>query len=159
MLVILRRESKCVGLSHTIFNLKDLDFCREASLPFMGEWTWDCGITFDIFAHVLAWVHIYIYIYIFFFFFFFYLLLKFTISFLKNKKMFTTKTKFCFNVVLAGLLEVDCHCWIPIPVCLLSLGRCCPSSLCYAVKMSWGLPPAMVGFLYLFSCLVQPWSS
>ena len=26
-------------------------FCRKASLPFSGKWTWGCGITFDIFTH------------------------------------------------------------------------------------------------------------
>ena len=26
-------------------------FCRKASLPFPGKWTWGCGITFDIFTH------------------------------------------------------------------------------------------------------------
>ena len=24
---------------------------RKASLPFPGEWTWGCDITFDIFTH------------------------------------------------------------------------------------------------------------
>ena len=69
--------------------------------------------------------------------------------FLKKKRNVHNKDmEFCFNIALAGLLEGDCHCWIPIPVCLLPLGRCFPSSLCYTVKMLWGVPPAMVGILY-----------
>ena len=44
----------CVRLSRTVFlNERFRTFCRKASLPFLGEWTWGCGITFDIFTHVL----------------------------------------------------------------------------------------------------------
>ena len=41
-------------------------FCRKASLPFPGKWTWGCGITFDIFTHdlhsCLKFIKIYTYV-------------------------------------------------------------------------------------------------
>ena len=36
---------------YRILNERFRTFCRKASLPFPGEWTWGCGITFDIFTH------------------------------------------------------------------------------------------------------------
>ena len=36
---------------YRILNERFRTFCRKASLPFPGKWTWGCGITFDIFTH------------------------------------------------------------------------------------------------------------
>ena len=42
----------CTVKPYCILNKRFRTFCRKASLPFPGEWTWGCGITFDIFTHV-----------------------------------------------------------------------------------------------------------
>ena len=42
----------CTVKPYRILNERFRTFCRKASLPFPGEWTWGCGITFDIFTHV-----------------------------------------------------------------------------------------------------------
>ena len=41
----------CTVKPYRILNERFRTFCRKASLPFPGEWTWGCGITFDIFTH------------------------------------------------------------------------------------------------------------
>ena len=43
----------CTVKPYSILNEGFRTFCRKASLPFPGEWTWGCGITFDIFTHDL----------------------------------------------------------------------------------------------------------
>ena len=43
----------CTVKPYRILNEGFRTFCRKASLPFPGEWTWGCGITFDIFTHDL----------------------------------------------------------------------------------------------------------
>ena len=43
----------CTVKPYRILNKRFRTFCRKASLPFPGEWTWGCGITFDIFTHDL----------------------------------------------------------------------------------------------------------
>ena len=43
----------CTVKPYHILNEGFRTFCRKASLSFPGEWTWGCGITFDIFTHVL----------------------------------------------------------------------------------------------------------
>ena len=57
---------RCTVKPYHTLDEEFLDFCRKASLPFPGEWTWDCGITFDIFTHDIHGS-------LFFFFFFFFL--------------------------------------------------------------------------------------
>ena len=44
----------CTVKPYRILNEGFRTFCRKASLPFPGEWTWGCGITFDIFTHVFT---------------------------------------------------------------------------------------------------------
>ena len=41
----------CTVKPYRILNERFRTFCRKASLSFPGEWTWGCGITFDIFTH------------------------------------------------------------------------------------------------------------
>ena len=41
----------CTVKPYRILNERFRTFCRKASLPFPGEWTWGCDITFDIFTH------------------------------------------------------------------------------------------------------------
>ena len=41
----------CTVKLYHILNERFRTFCRKASLPFPGKWTWGCGITFDIFTH------------------------------------------------------------------------------------------------------------
>ena len=43
----------CTVKPYRILNERFRTFCRKASLPFLGEWTWGCGITLDIFTHDL----------------------------------------------------------------------------------------------------------
>ena len=43
----------CTVKPYHILNEGFRTFWRKASLPFPGEWTWGCGITFDIFTHDL----------------------------------------------------------------------------------------------------------
>ena len=43
----------CTVKPYRILNEGFRTFCRKASLPFPGKWTWGCGITFDIFTHDL----------------------------------------------------------------------------------------------------------
>ena len=43
----------CTVKPYRILNEGFRTFCCKASLPFLGEWTWGCGITFDIFTHDL----------------------------------------------------------------------------------------------------------
>ena len=43
----------CTVKPYRILNEGFRTFCHKASLPFPGEWTWGCGITFDIFTHDL----------------------------------------------------------------------------------------------------------
>ena len=51
------------------FSQKTWTFCREASLPFPGEVDCGCGITLDIFTHVLHGFIIFCFIYLFIYFF------------------------------------------------------------------------------------------
>ena len=41
----------CTVKPYRTLNERLRTFCRKASLPFPGKWTWGCGITFDIFTH------------------------------------------------------------------------------------------------------------
>ena len=44
----------CTVKPYHIVSRKIWTFCRKASLPFPGgNGLWECGITFDIFTHVL----------------------------------------------------------------------------------------------------------
>ena len=57
----------CTVKPYHILNEIFRTFCRKASLPFPGEWTWDCDITFDILTHVyytghLKFIRIYTYV-------------------------------------------------------------------------------------------------
>ena len=45
------KAKMCTVKQYRILSERFRTFCRKASLPFPGEWTWDCGITFDIFTH------------------------------------------------------------------------------------------------------------
>ena len=57
----------CMVKPYHILNEGFRTFCRKASFPFPGKWTWGCGITFDIFTHVyytgrLKFIKIYTYV-------------------------------------------------------------------------------------------------
>ena len=57
----------CTVKPYCTLNERLRTFCRKASLPFPGKWTWGCGITFDIFTHVyytgrLKFIKIYTYV-------------------------------------------------------------------------------------------------